>query len=163
MDYSPPGSSVHGILQTRVLQWVAMPSSRGSSWPRNRTLISLRLLHWQAGSSLTAPPGSPYLVESQEAWWESVAPGEVSAWAAPLETGSWSSSPSHGPGSPWRTLFSRVLGLLTPPRCYRGPNLCVATDFIQASPRGHGLRSAILKQSLEPLLANSSDWVLDKQ
>ena len=31
MDHSPPGSSVHGILQTRSLQWVAMPSSRGSS------------------------------------------------------------------------------------------------------------------------------------
>ena len=33
MDCSPPGSSVHGILQTRTLEWVAMPSSRGSSWP----------------------------------------------------------------------------------------------------------------------------------
>ena len=31
MDYSPPGSSVHRILQTRILEWVAMPSSRGSS------------------------------------------------------------------------------------------------------------------------------------
>ena len=30
-----PGSSVHGILQARILEWVAMPSSRGSSWPRN--------------------------------------------------------------------------------------------------------------------------------
>ena len=29
MDYSPPGSSVHGILQARILEWVAMPSSRG--------------------------------------------------------------------------------------------------------------------------------------
>ena len=29
MDCSPPGSSVHGILQTRILEWVAMPSSRG--------------------------------------------------------------------------------------------------------------------------------------
>ena len=28
MDYSPPGSSVHGILQARILEWVAMPSSR---------------------------------------------------------------------------------------------------------------------------------------
>ena len=28
MDYSPPGSSVHGILQARILVWVAMPSSR---------------------------------------------------------------------------------------------------------------------------------------
>ena len=33
MDCSLPGSSIHGILQTRILEWVAMPSSRGSSWP----------------------------------------------------------------------------------------------------------------------------------
>ena len=33
MDCSPPGSSVHGILQARILEWVAMPSSRGSSRP----------------------------------------------------------------------------------------------------------------------------------
>ena len=32
---SPPGSSVHGIPQARILEWVAMPSSRGSSQPRN--------------------------------------------------------------------------------------------------------------------------------
>ena len=31
VDYSPPGSSVHGILHARILEWVAMPSSRGSS------------------------------------------------------------------------------------------------------------------------------------
>ena len=35
MDYSPPGSFVHGILQARILEWVAMPSSRGSSQPRD--------------------------------------------------------------------------------------------------------------------------------
>ena len=34
MDCSPAGSSVHGILQARLLEWVVMPSSRGSSWPR---------------------------------------------------------------------------------------------------------------------------------
>ena len=34
MDYSPPDSSVHGILQAKVLKWVAIPSSRGSSPPR---------------------------------------------------------------------------------------------------------------------------------
>ena len=33
MDCSPSGSSVHGILQARILEWVAMPSSRGSSNP----------------------------------------------------------------------------------------------------------------------------------
>ena len=38
-DCSPPGSSVHGIVQARILEWVAMPSSRGSSQPRHWTLI----------------------------------------------------------------------------------------------------------------------------
>ena len=37
MDYSSPGSSVHGILQARILELFAMPSSRGSSQPRNHT------------------------------------------------------------------------------------------------------------------------------
>ena len=40
VDCSPPGSSVRGILQIRILVWVAMPSSRGSSRPRDRTHIS---------------------------------------------------------------------------------------------------------------------------
>ena len=40
MDCSPRGSSVHGILQARILEWVAMPSSRGSSQPRDRTCVS---------------------------------------------------------------------------------------------------------------------------
>ena len=34
MNCSPPGSSAHGILQARILEWVAIPSSRGSSQPR---------------------------------------------------------------------------------------------------------------------------------
>ena len=40
MDYSPPGSSIHGILQARILEWVAIPFCRGSSWPRDRTQVS---------------------------------------------------------------------------------------------------------------------------
>ena len=40
MDCSLPGSSVHGILQARLLEWVAMPSSRGSSQPRDWTQVS---------------------------------------------------------------------------------------------------------------------------
>ena len=40
MDYSPPGSSVHGILQARILEWVAIPFSGGSSWPRDWTHVS---------------------------------------------------------------------------------------------------------------------------
>ena len=40
MDCSPPGSSVHGISQARILEWVAISFSRGSSWPRNWTQVS---------------------------------------------------------------------------------------------------------------------------
>ena len=40
MDCSPPDSSVHGILQAQILEWVAMPSSRGSSQPRDQTQVS---------------------------------------------------------------------------------------------------------------------------
>ena len=55
MDSSPPGSSLHGILQARILQWVAISSSRGSSLPRDRTCV----LHWQADSLPLAPHGRP--------------------------------------------------------------------------------------------------------
>ena len=41
MDCSLPGSSVHGIFQARVLEWVAISFSRGSSQPRDRTQVSL--------------------------------------------------------------------------------------------------------------------------
>ena len=40
MDYSPPGSSVHGIFQARILEWVAVSFSRGSSPPRDQIHIS---------------------------------------------------------------------------------------------------------------------------
>ena len=40
MDCSPPGSSVYGILQARILEWVAMASSRGSFRPRDQTCVS---------------------------------------------------------------------------------------------------------------------------
>ena len=40
VDCSPPGSSIHGILQARILEWVAISFSRGSSRPRDRTQVS---------------------------------------------------------------------------------------------------------------------------
>ena len=40
MYCSPPGSSIHGIFQTRVLEWVAISFSRLSSWPRDQTWVS---------------------------------------------------------------------------------------------------------------------------
>ena len=56
MDYSPPGSSVHGILQARTLEWVAISFSRGSSQPKDWTLISYIgrqiLYHWATWEAL---------------------------------------------------------------------------------------------------------------
>ena len=57
VDCSPPGSSVHGILQARILEWVAMLSSRGSSDPGIKPPCLLCPLHWQVGSLPFVPPG----------------------------------------------------------------------------------------------------------
>ena len=40
MDCSLPGSSVHGVIQARIMEWVAISFSRGSSWPRDWTQVS---------------------------------------------------------------------------------------------------------------------------
>ena len=40
MDCGPPGSVVHGIFQARIQEWVAIPFSKGSSWPRDQTQVS---------------------------------------------------------------------------------------------------------------------------
>ena len=60
---SPPGSSVHGISQTRVLEWVAISSFRGSSWPRDQTHVSCTgrwiLHHWLTWEALLLSPISP--------------------------------------------------------------------------------------------------------
>ena len=68
MDCSPPGSSVHGILQARILQWVAMPSSKGSSQPRDQSHISdLSCIDKQILQPVV-PPGKPiYTILSPEA------------------------------------------------------------------------------------------------
>ena len=57
-----PGSSVHGILQTRILEWVSMTSSRGSSWPRDWAHVS-----WDSclvGRLFTAEAGEGLLTNS---------------------------------------------------------------------------------------------------
>ena len=61
-DCSPPGFSVHGILQARILEWVAKSSSRGSFWLRNQTLSTV------APALLvdSLPPGKPVLSDWKE-------------------------------------------------------------------------------------------------
>ena len=61
MDYSPPGSSVHGILQARILEWVAIIFSRGPSWPRNQTQVSCN-----AGRFFTDISGYPWSSAGKE-------------------------------------------------------------------------------------------------
>ena len=57
MDCSPPGSSVHRILQTRILEWVAIPFSRGSSQLRDQTWVSCIADRFFFTSE---PPGKPW-------------------------------------------------------------------------------------------------------
>ena len=58
VDCSSSGLSVHGILQARILEWVAIPFPRGSSWPRDQTHVSCigrwSLYHWATREAL--PP-----------------------------------------------------------------------------------------------------------
>ena len=54
-DCSPPGSSVHGILQARILEWVAIPFSRGSSLPRDWTQVAYTYHLSHQGSSAWPP------------------------------------------------------------------------------------------------------------
>ena len=58
MDCCPPGSSVHGILQARILEWVAIPFSRGSSQPREQNCISC-IGRW--GCLSLGPPEKPLI------------------------------------------------------------------------------------------------------
>ena len=68
IDPSPPDSSVHGIFPARILVWVAMPSLRGSSKPRDRTRASY--VSCTAGRFFTAePPGNSQLYSPMQIMW----------------------------------------------------------------------------------------------
>ena len=62
LNYSPPGSSVPEILQARILEWVAIPFFRGSSWPRDQTQVSCIaggfFTTWATREALGLIPGS---------------------------------------------------------------------------------------------------------
>ena len=67
MDCNSPGSSVHGISQARILEWIAIAFSRGSSCPRDWILISLimgRVFTFWAANIKSAP----MTVNCQEGW-----------------------------------------------------------------------------------------------
>ena len=76
------GSSILGIFQARLLEWVAISFSRESSQPRDRTHVSWILLYWQAGSLPLPPPGK---TNSQLNW------------SSTFACGGWGSSPPKLP------------------------------------------------------------------
>ena len=73
LDYSPPGSSVHGILQDRTLEWVAMPSLGDLPWFRGGThlssifcIVSWALYHWcHLASEVTDTHSASHILEEQ--------------------------------------------------------------------------------------------------
>ena len=107
MDYSPPGSSVHGILQARILEWVAISFSRGSSWPRVRTQVSRiagrRFNLWAKPTGLASPVAQMVkcLPTMQETQLQSL--GREISWRR-----KWQPTPVFLPGKShrWRRLVS---------------------------------------------------------
>ena len=72
MDHRRPGSSVHWILQARILEWLAMLSSRVSSWPRDWTCISYIVCISRRCSLTLVPPGKPSMQSMQSRFYNSV-------------------------------------------------------------------------------------------
>ena len=106
MDHSPPGSSVHMIFLARMLEWAAMPSCRGSSWPRDQTHIAC--VSCTAGvfftteptGSLSMPPSPPppnimfkckgngkELLHCKASWMVNITWGQVPKWKRKLWQG----------------------------------------------------------------------------
>ena len=109
MDCSPPGSSVHGIFQARVLQWVTISFSRVSSQPRDWT-TSLAYPALAGRFFTTEPPGKP--------WWKPMGTLQLQLFSSTAsipgilaggwpERGSASSSLEGDPGGAWAGLILR--------------------------------------------------------
>ena len=73
MDCGLPGSSVQGILQARVLEWVAISFSRGSSWPRDQTQVSCTagrfFTNWATRKAPKRKVGTRFPVWANRWWW----------------------------------------------------------------------------------------------
>ena len=95
MDCSPPGSSVHETLQARILEWVAISLSRGSSRPRDWTWVShvtdrlYRLSHQGGTRILCITCNEWWEKKIQKSYWKAL--GKVIKWISlsPISTGLW--------------------------------------------------------------------------
>ena len=102
MDCSPPGSSVHWILQVKILERVSIPSSRGSRWPRDGTLVSYISCHAGRFSTINATCAvclvyvwATMCLVAHSCVWLSVTP-QTTALQAPLCMGFSGKNPSVG-------------------------------------------------------------------
>ena len=104
VDCSPPGSSVHRILLTRILRWIATPSSRGSSWLRDQTCISCiagRVYDWATGAAKSlyscptlcdpidgSPPGSsvPGTLQARTLEWVAISFSNAWKWKVKVKS-----------------------------------------------------------------------------
>ena len=90
VDCSPPGSSIHGFSQARILEWVAISFSRGSSWPRNQTHISLIAGRcFNLWTTRETPPkkafGNKSIVHPSQSVWHRLGSYSFHCWAQGLE------------------------------------------------------------------------------
>ena len=121
MDYSPLGSSVHGISPVRILEWVATSFSRGSSWPGYQTASPVSLRHWQAGSLPLSQLGRPshhlYLLSSATVpqFLDTMFPFHYS-FSLPLHF-SFESSTDHSSSS-WILSLGMFSLLMSPPKAH---------------------------------------------
>ena len=110
MDCRPPGSSVHGIIQARILQWVAMPSSRESFWARNQTHASCSSCI-AGGFFTTEPLGKPFCcvltaLFGLPQWLSGEGNGtplQYSCVENPMDKGAWQAT-AHGVTKSWTWL-----------------------------------------------------------
>ena len=99
MDCSLPGSSVHGILWARILEWVAIPFSRGSSWSRDQTRVSCIAAAATAVKSLQScptlcdpidgsPPGSPIpgILQARTLEWVAISFSNACKWKVKVKS-----------------------------------------------------------------------------
>ena len=139
MVYRLPGSSVHGILQARILEWVVISFSRGSSWPRDRTHISCigRWVLYQ--QSPLKKPGTKLRRGIGRSSEEGMAPHtSILAWEIPWakEHGGLKAMGSHGTRT-WLNLLSTEAPMW--PRRYKWDALVLKLDLQWIPQRNGGL------------------------
>ena len=120
MDCSPPGFSIHGILQASILEWVAIPFSRGSSQPRNQTRVSCFTgrfftiwVTWEADTStLQAYSHHTINILLAKASWIPVQHQEFRKYILPSMRGRglwmFPAEESHGHSLPWSPLSQKL-------------------------------------------------------